>query len=163
VTYARFGPAQQSAGGGWGLDEPRQADVTDLNVTVQFGSDGLPTPDSYKALETALLGAEPKATPGTVRLNYFKTSDAETAALQEWMKQQHDAAANTNFARAIALISQSKGCWLATRLTNLLASKLSNHPNTLFGELVPLANDSSHHFKATAHIVPDSVRKLDQQ
>jgi hypothetical protein len=139
ATYSRFGPSEQTFGGGYGLSEPGQADVTILNVKVQFGSDGLPTPDSYKALETALLGAEPKAAPGTARLNYFKTSDAETAALREWMKQQHDAAGKYKLCSRNCANFTAQGLLAGHAISQSQASKLSNHPNTLFDELVPLA------------------------
>ena len=162
ATYSRFGPAEQSAGGGWGLDEPGQADVHPLNVTVQFGSDGLPTADSYKALEGAVAGIE-KAPASTVRLNYFKTSDAETAALKEWMKQQHDAAGKYELCTRNCANFTVQGLLAGQAINQSQASKLSNHPNTLFGQLVPLAADSSPHYKVTSRIVPDSIKPVDQQ
>jgi RHS repeat-associated protein len=148
ATYSRFGPAS-----GLGLDSPGQADVTPLNVTVQFGSDGLPTPDSYKAIEGAVAGIE-KVSTSTVRLNYFKTSDAETAALKEWMKQQHANAGKYKFCTRNCANYTAQGLLAGRALNPSQASKLSNHPNTLFEELVPLANDSSPHFKVTSRIVP---------
>ena len=161
ATYSRFGPAEQTVGGGYGLSEPGQADVTNLNVKVQFGSDGLPTPDSYKAIESAMAGIE-KAPASTVRLNYFKTSDAETAALREWMKQQHDNAGKYKLFTRNCANYTVQGLLAGHALNQGQASKLSNHPNTLFEQLIPLANDSSPHYKVTSRIVPDSIKPVDQ-
>jgi hypothetical protein len=55
--------------------------------TVQFGQDGLPTDESYSKLTNAVAVQENQSS-GYVVLNYFKTSDAETASLLEYMKQK---------------------------------------------------------------------------
>jgi hypothetical protein len=162
ATYSRFGPAEQTFGGGYGLSEPGQADVTNLNVKVQFGSDGLPTPDSYKAIESAVAGVE-KVSASTVRLNYFKTSDAETASLREWMKQPQANAGKYKLCTRNCANYTVQGLLAGHALNQGQASKLSNHPNTLFDELIPLANDSSPHYKVTSRIIPDSVKPVDQQ
>jgi hypothetical protein len=161
ATYSRFGPAAQTFGGGYGLSEPGQADITNLNVKVQFGSDGLPTADSYKALEGAVAGIE-KAPASTVRLNYFKTSDAETAQLKQWMQQQHDAAGRYKLCTRNCANFTVQGLLAGHALTQGQASNLSNHPNTLFQQLIPFAADSSPHYKVTSRIVPDSVKPVDQ-
>jgi RHS repeat-associated protein len=156
AQYARFGPAS-----GLGLDSPGKADVTPLNVKVEFGSDGLPTAASYNAIEGAVAGIE-NVSPTTVRLNYFKTSDVETAALNTWMQQQHDAAGKYKFCTRNCANFTVQGLLAGHALNQSQASTLSNHPNTLFEQLVPLANDSSPHYKVTSRIVPDSIKPVGQ-
>ncbi|MGA8044095.1 MAG: RHS repeat-associated core domain-containing protein, partial [Terracidiphilus sp.] len=52
AELASFGPAQQTATGGWGLDEPGQVQTYAL-PTIQFGANGLPTDASMAALKSA--------------------------------------------------------------------------------------------------------------
>ncbi len=84
AEYARFGPVGGSKPFGEG-----QVDTQNLNP-VQFGSDGLPTDAAYKALTQQVAGFEHQD-PSTVRMNYFKTSEADTLALDAWIKRIKDA------------------------------------------------------------------------
>ena len=90
VVYARFGP--QGGDRPWG---PGQVQSFPLNSKVQFDSSGQPTTDSLNAvkqeLSTSNLSPEQGQDPSSIRLNYFKTTDAETANLDQWIKQQQDA------------------------------------------------------------------------
>ena len=84
AEYARFGPVGGSKPFGAG-----QVDRYDLQP-VQFGSDGLPTDASYRALAQQVAQKEGQD-PSTVRMNYFKTSEADTLALDAWIKRMKDA------------------------------------------------------------------------
>jgi RHS repeat-associated protein len=85
ATYSRFGPQGTSMG----MGSPSSSGVSPQPIslpTVQFGSDGLPTPESYSKLTNAAAVQENQSS-GFVVMNYFKTSDAETSSLLEYMKQ----------------------------------------------------------------------------
>jgi RHS repeat-associated protein len=84
AEYARFGPVGGNKPFGTG-----QVDVYELKP-VQFGPGGLPTDAAYKALAEQVAGFEHQD-PSTVRMNYFKTSEAETQALDAWIKRIKDA------------------------------------------------------------------------
>jgi len=64
------------------LKEPHPYDLT---TKVQFGATGLPTDASYKALASEVAGIERGQDPSSVRMNYFKTTDADTVALDAQM------------------------------------------------------------------------------
>jgi RHS repeat-associated protein len=80
ATYARFGPRGGSKPFG-----PGEVQVHTLDP-VEFGASGLPTDAAYQKLaqEVAAIEGEP---PSTVGFNYFKTSEADTIALDNWIKQ----------------------------------------------------------------------------
>ena len=81
ATYARFGPQHS--------DRPFDSGKVDsgpLVTKIQFDNNGLPTTESYQALAKEVAGKEGQD-PNTVRMNYFKTSQADTAALDAWIKQ----------------------------------------------------------------------------
>ncbi|OJV43322.1 MAG: hypothetical protein BGO25_08220 [Acidobacteriales bacterium 59-55] len=90
ATYARFGPVGGSKPTGEGLVQSFT-----LTTRVQFDANGQPTANSLNALKTELstsdLSPEKGQGVGTIRLNYFKTSDAETANLDQYIKQQQEA------------------------------------------------------------------------
>jgi hypothetical protein len=92
VTYARFGPVATDNENAFGLDalgEVRSAGPDQLpNVT--FGANGIPTAASLANVVAALksTGVEPSADPSQTRINYFKTSESETANLDEWIQEQ---------------------------------------------------------------------------
>lgn len=75
----RFGPAHN----GWPADQGKVT-VKPLESHVQF-QDGLPTNESYTALAKEVAAIEGESW-GTVRFNYFKTSEDGTIALENWMK-----------------------------------------------------------------------------
>ena len=81
ATYERFGPSPASM-----LAAPGVATETPLSTKVTFGKDGLPTPDSYAALAKEVGSLEkPAQDPSTIKMNYFKTSAADTLRLENWM------------------------------------------------------------------------------
>jgi hypothetical protein len=61
--------------------------------TVQFGSGGLPTDASVKALAAAVAQDE-GVDPSTVRINYFQTGSTGTAVLNEWVQLQQEHSQN---------------------------------------------------------------------
>lgn len=82
ATYSRFGPA--SAGSPIGKGEVQ----TDHELpSVEFGADGLPTAASYAALAVAVAQYE-NVDPSTVGIAYFKTSEAETQMLDQYIQQK---------------------------------------------------------------------------
>jgi hypothetical protein len=82
ATYSRFGPmkAGQPAGAG-------EVQTDHELPSVQFGANGLPTPASYAALIQAVAQYE-NVSPDTVGIDYFKTTDAETTNLDQYIQQR---------------------------------------------------------------------------
>ncbi len=79
ATYARFGPQHAGSPADQG-----KVDVQQLNP-VTFRDDGLPTVESYKELSDEVAKIEGQAA-NTVGFNYFKTSEADSIALDNWMQ-----------------------------------------------------------------------------
>lgn len=69
---------------------------------VRFGPDGFPTEASYKALSQAAARIE-GVQSGEVDLAYFKTSAAETAALDAWMSAMQEASDRGNAPRYVGV------------------------------------------------------------
>ena len=85
ATYSRFGPA--SAGSPVGKGEVQ----TDHELpSVKFGADLLPTPASYAALAVAVAQYE-NVDPSTVGIAYFKTPEAETQMLDQYILKKQAA------------------------------------------------------------------------
>ena len=84
ATYARFGPQHASNPADQG-----KVDVQQLSP-VTFREDGLPAVESYKQLSDEVAKIEGEAS-STVGLNYFKTSEADSIALDNWMQQMKEA------------------------------------------------------------------------
>ena len=80
ATYARFGPEHAASPADAG-----KVTVQALNP-VNFQGNGLPTDVSYKELseEVAKIEGQPASTVG---FNYFKTSEADSIALDNWMQE----------------------------------------------------------------------------
>jgi hypothetical protein len=135
AQFARFGPAQQTAGGGWGLDEPGQVQTSTALPTVQFGANRLPTDASMSALKDALAKIE-NISPSTVRINYFKTTPHETANLNAWIAQQKANAGNYKFCTRNCANFTARGLVAGGALTQSQANKLSIDPNAMFGQLL---------------------------
>jgi len=85
VIFAEYGPR----------NGPRAYGVGNVNEltsakgalpALQFGSNGLPTSASLDSLKQALSKRE-KVSPSSVVIDYFKTSSAETAALDAYIAQ----------------------------------------------------------------------------
>jgi RHS repeat-associated protein len=143
TTYGRFGPAKQDLKGGYGLNEPGQVDVkgpADM-PKVEFGSNGLPTAASYAALEKAVAAAE-GVNPSTVRLNYFKTSESETAALDEYIKQKQAKPGRYGVCDRNCATFTMGGLMSAGVLQRWQANFISIDPNSMFKDLSGLADDN---------------------
>jgi RHS repeat-associated protein len=164
ATYARFGPADHSLGNYGGASGPGVVSTYSNMPTVQFGSNGLPTDASIKALAGAV--AQDESSPGsvidpnTVRINYFQTGSTDTAVLKEWAQLQqehaqngqgtygHYCVANNNCATFTAT-----GLVAGGAITAQQARGLSVDPNSMFNGLRGLANINyefdllSHHLK----------------
>lgn len=82
LTFSDFGPRGEG-----GLDVPGRATTRALKTRLKFGERGLPTTESLNDLVRELEPMQ-SAPAGSVRLLYYRTSRASTAALEEWMKQQ---------------------------------------------------------------------------
>jgi RHS repeat-associated protein len=83
ATYADYGPVSQ----GMPWDEGHTAVDIDL-PKVAFDQSGNPTQASFDALTKAVAkfkGQDPK----TVKMAFFKTSEADTVALDNWIQQQY--------------------------------------------------------------------------
>lgn len=140
ATLASFGPAEQTAAGGWGLNEPGQVQTYPL-PSIQFGSNRLPTAASYAALRQALAKIE-NVKPNTVRLNYFKTSPSETANLNAWITQQKATPAQYKLCSWNCADLTQTGLLVGGAITSSQDFNLSDEPNTLFNELSGLSADN---------------------
>jgi len=78
ATYARFGPEHAA----WPADNG-QVTVTPLKP-VEFQSNRLPTDAAYNQLAAEVAKIEGQ-NPSSVRFNYFKTSEADSIMLDNWM------------------------------------------------------------------------------
>jgi RHS repeat-associated protein len=134
AEYARFGPAEQTASGGWGLDEPGQVQTSTALPTVQFGVNGLPTDASMAALKDGLAKIE-NVSPSTVRINYFKTTPLETANLNAWIKQQQANRGKYKLCSSNCANFTARGLVAGGALTQSQANKLSIDPNRMFQQL----------------------------
>jgi RHS repeat-associated protein len=85
ATYARFGPAEPGSLFGKG-----EVESTLLPVKVDFGPDGLPTEASSESLLNAAASFE-QQDPNSIQMSYFKTSEADTKALDNWIKSAQEA------------------------------------------------------------------------
>jgi RHS repeat-associated protein len=99
TTFASFGPMNHGPSDYFGAAGPGLLTVANSTTTsmsplptVQFGANGLPTADSAKALITSLANIE-NVDPSSVRINYFKTSDADTQTLRNYVDQEREAIA----------------------------------------------------------------------
>ena len=113
-----------------------------LNAKIQFDSNGNPTADSLNAVkqELATSGPEKGQDPSSIRLNYFKTTDQETANLDQWIKQQQDASnqgksPRYNVLRNNCTMFCQKGLVTAGVLSQSQANHSSIVPNTFWNNL----------------------------
>ncbi|HKS67973.1 MAG TPA: hypothetical protein VJR26_12105 [Candidatus Acidoferrales bacterium] len=155
TTFASFGPTNHGLsnwGGANGSDLVTTASSSGADAqlpAVQFGANGLPTADSYKALVNKLAEIE-NVDPSTVRLNYFQTSEADTQNLKAWVSQQQQTAAagtgpfcwyNVGFNNCADFTVA--GLFVGNALSQQQVNSLSKgfRPNSLFNELLPFQND----------------------
>jgi RHS repeat-associated protein len=138
ATYARFGPAHADRPADQG-----KVDVQSLPTPVRFKSDGLPTDASYKAIANQVAKIEGQD-PNTVRMNYFKTSEADTAALTAWIGRIK-AASDAGKAPYYDVSSQNCATFCRAGLIQGNAIRNGNHsnrPNSLFDELTAIATEN---------------------
>jgi RHS repeat-associated protein len=147
VTYAEFGPASHGAGNLGGAAAPGVVNIDTNLPKVQFGSDHQPTPESMQAVKAAIAkNDEGGVDPNTIRVNYFQTSDTDTVALKNWMREQQEAAQRGQgpFAKYRVWGSQNcatfcvRGLVAGNAITNAAASNMSIVPNGLHWELLGL-------------------------
>jgi RHS repeat-associated protein len=132
AQYASFGP--RGGGRPFGEGEVKQQALS----TVQFGGNGLPTDASYTELVQQVAKIEGQD-PSTVRMNYFKTSETETMALDAWI-QRNKAASDRRQAASYDVTRQNCATFCIAGLIqgNAIENKgLSLTPNILF-ELLSL-------------------------
>ena len=89
AEYARFGPKGGSKPFGEGKVD-RQ-----FLKEVQFGSNFLLTDSAYRDLARQVATIEGQD-PSTVRMNYFKTSETDTIALDDWIQRNKEASDRGN-------------------------------------------------------------------
>jgi RHS repeat-associated protein len=137
VRYARFGPAGGSALRGVG-----QVQSFTLNTKVQFDSSGNPTANSLNAVkqELSTTGPEKGQDPSSIKLNYFKTTDEETANLNQWIDQQQAASNQGKSSRYNVLTNNCadfclRGLVAGDALTQSQANHMSFVPNRLYFNL----------------------------
>ena len=114
---------------------------------LAFRSDELPTDSAYATLIREVAAVEGQDA-STVRLNYFKTSEADSIALKGWIERIHKA---SKARRAPAYDVTRQNCATFT-ICGLVAgnairpdAKISLVPNWLFELLsVPSAENYSH-------------------
>ena len=137
ATYARFGPAGGNKPSGSG-----KVDTQGLKP-VQFNPNGLPTDASYKDLADEVGKIEGQSA-STVGFNYFKTSEADSTALENWIKQMQ-AASDRGQAPQYQFNTQNCATFCIAGLLRANAIKnenLSLIPNRLFMLLAPRAADN---------------------
>jgi len=83
ATFADFGPINQGVAESPGI-------VNTLTLPrITFGTNGLPTRASFMEVSAALAKASGRSAD-SIRLAYFKTSEAETAKLDAWVQYTYD-------------------------------------------------------------------------
>jgi len=141
AEYGRFGPA--SPGSPVGTAQV----LTAALPNVAFGPDGSPTQGSYRAIAKAVAGIE-NQDPNSVRMAYFKTSEADTLALDIWLKNKQDASNRHSLFPYLGLGNNCadfciNGLSAARALTPGQAANASTVPNLLFLELAGTASSVS--------------------
>jgi RHS repeat-associated protein len=150
TTFASFGPKSIDFLGGPGaLTVANSVQPGSMSVlpTVEFGANGFPTRQSMEALINALASIE-NVEPSTVRLNYFKTSEADTQALKNWVAQQREAIGEGRgtfceynlFSKNCADFTAA-GLVRGNAITQPQAARLSFVPNTVFDQLGSFGGD----------------------
>ncbi|MHB8753516.1 MAG: RHS repeat domain-containing protein [Candidatus Acidiferrales bacterium] len=155
TTFASFGPTNHGLSNWGGANGSGLVTIASSSGAqsqlpkVQFGANGLPTADSYKALVNKLAALE-NVDPKTVRLNYFQTSEADTQALKAWVTEaQQNAAAgidpdawyNVCFQNCADFTIAGLLSGNALSLQQVKSLSMGFRPNSLFNELKSFEND----------------------
>ena len=143
AEFASYGPRAGGTPYGEG-----QVTAINLITRVQFGSDGLPTDASYRAIAAEVGGIENNG-PSTVRMNYFKTSESDTIALDAWIQRNKEA---SDRGRAPYYVFNRQNCATFCIVGLIQANAIQNQnisivPNNLFDllQLISTQNYSQGH------------------
>jgi RHS repeat-associated protein len=147
-SYARFGPTNHGLGNVFGAYGRGEIQQTGDLPKLQF--DGVaPTPASLNALLQSVAKIE-GVDPSTVRINYFKTSEADTIMMDNAITQTAQAAATgsgpfclysvaSNNCSSFTLAGLLWGNAITSAQAKGLSSWQSTDPNALFGGLSGLS------------------------
>jgi hypothetical protein len=124
--------------------QPGVVNEYDLSTKVVFGQNGLPTKDSLAALAKEVAGKETTPQdPSSIRMNYFKTSNADTIRVKNLMNDlkgknfPYFCISKNNCAGFTTMMLQVGGA-----INGATQGALSIDPNALFWELELLANQN---------------------
>ncbi len=111
---------------------------------VQFGSNGLATSASWNALAN-VIGSFEHQDPASINFAYFKTSEADTLALDSFLRSKRQASNQGSLFPYLGLGNNCadfciNGLSTAHALSSEQAANASVIPNILFFELSRLAN-----------------------
>jgi len=138
ATYGREGP--RSHGVPVGGNEIQTLQLPN----VVFGSDGLPTDASWNSLAEAIGGFE-NQDPSSINLAYFKTSEVDTVALDNFLRAKKQASDNRSLLPYFGVGNNCADfCIDGLSTARVLSSEEAAHasviPNLLFFELSGRAN-----------------------
>jgi RHS repeat-associated protein len=154
TTFASFGPASHGpssdfgASGAGELTVANSTQPTSMSAlpTVEFGANGLPTPESFKVLVDALAKIE-GVDPASIKLNYFQTSEADTQMLRDWVALQREEIAKAEGQFCMYSVFDNNcddftavGLLFGNAITRAQANSLSAIPNVLEGQLAGFAS-----------------------
>jgi RHS repeat-associated protein len=138
ATYGREGPATE--GRPIGTNEVKTVGLP----SVEFGSGGVPTAASYRSLADAIGKIEGQE-PGSINFAYFKTSEADTLALDNFLRMKKSASDRGSLFPYFGMGNNCadfciNGLSTARVLSSSQAANASTIPNILFWELSQSAN-----------------------
>lgn len=149
--YQRFGPR------GFGPIGKGRVDTYSLKTKVQFGPTGLPTDASYRALASEVARLESGQDPQSVRMNYFKTTEVETLALDAQMDRLQAASDQGRAPIYDVGLQNCAACTIGGLIQGgaiLPDTRISLVPNNLFWLLSMVADESYSNGKRTQPKIP---------
>ena len=158
ATYSRFGPQHP----GSAADVGQVRTDTDL-PKVQFDSKRLPTDASLHDLTTAVSKFE--GYTGQVNMFHFKTSEAETAALDAYIKAAQAAsdAGRLGYLGPVSTCATYCAIGLHRAGVNLKGAMQFNMIPNIFAYNFYSTADKVHGEKVTSRIVQDSIKPVPNQ
>jgi RHS repeat-associated protein len=155
ATYGDFGP-NVSLTPLW----PGAYGVKTLNAKIAFGSDGLPTKSSLEAVTSEVSSIDKQATK-SIRLDYFKTSPADTAALKNYLNNANKQQLNKQTPwYAIGHYDCRDFCLAGLHSANVARTfnpGVFSTPNSIIGELSGLANANYFGDTGTGTVVTSTI------